>query len=172
MNSLISKKTSSKLKTLGLYQIIGGAIGTLLVIWGLINGQQITGFVILPYLFIILFFGYSIYCGTLCLQTKPNSLKYSLINQILQVIGFAMFGFAFKYAAGIYFSAGLNLTESFNLTFGAGISKFDFNFNNEKERLEVDFNFVALGLIVFIERLKTRIKGEADFNQASSIGRT
>jgi hypothetical protein len=83
-----------------------------------------------------------------------------------------MFGLTFKYAAGVYFSAGLNLTESFNLTFGAGVSKFDFNFNNEKERLEVDFNFIALGLIIFIERLKKSVQEEHDKNQVSSIGAT
>lgn len=83
-----------------------------------------------------------------------------------------MFGLTFKYAAGVYFSAGLNLTESFNLTFGAGVSKFDFNFNNENERLEVDFNFIALGLIIFIERLKKIVKEENDKNQVSSIGAT
>jgi hypothetical protein len=171
MNRFLSKKTISKFKTLGIYQIIGGSIGALLVLWGLLSVQQFSGLIIL-YLFILVFFGFSIYCGTLCLKTKNNSLRFSLINQILQVIGIAMFGLTFKYAAGVYFSAGLNLTESFNLTFGAGVSKFDFNFNNENERLEVDFNFIALGLIIFIERLKKIVKEENDKNQVSSIGAT
>ena len=80
-----------------------------------------------------------------------------------------MFGFAFKYVAGFYLTIGLNLTESFNLTFGAGISKFDFNFNNENERLEVDFNLISLGLIIFIEKLRKSVKEEYDANKISSI---
>ncbi|TAL50549.1 MAG: hypothetical protein EPN92_01585 [Chitinophagaceae bacterium] len=144
MSNFISDKTISKLKYLGIYQIIGGAIGVLLILWALLNSQQLTGLFIMIYLFMLLFFGFSIYCGTLCIKTKNNALQFSLINQILQVIGVAMFGFAFKYAAGIYLTAGLDLTETFNLKFGAGISRFDFNFNNETERLEIDFNFIAL----------------------------
>jgi hypothetical protein len=116
------------------------------------------------------FFAFSIYCGVLCLNTKDNALQLSLINQILQIIGFAMFGFAFQYAAGIYLTVGLDLTESFNVKFGAGVSKFDFNFNTGTQRLEVNFNFIALGLIIFIERIKKNIRQEQDNNQVSSIG--
>ena len=81
-----------------------------------------------------------------------------------------MFGFAFQYAAGIYLTVGLDLTESFNVKFGAGVSKFDFNFNTGTQRLEVNFNFIALGLIIFIERIKKNIRQEQDNNQVSSIG--
>ena len=83
-----------------------------------------------------------------------------------------MFGFAFQYAAGIYLTAGLDLTESFNLKFGAGISKFDFNFNIETQRLEVNFNFIALGLIIFIEGVKKKIREEQNKHQISSIAAT
>lgn len=172
MTDSLSQNINSKLKFLGLYQLIGGAIGVLLVVWGLLKAQQFSGLILGLYLFIALFFGFSIYCGTLCLRARPNSLSTSLVNQILQVIGLALFGLTFKYVAGLYFTAGLNLTEDFNLTFGAGISKFDFNFNNENERLELDFNFIALGLIVFIERLKKSMKEEKDKKDVASLGQT
>lgn len=103
------------------------------------------------------------------LRKDNNALKLSLINQILQIIGFAMFGFAFQYAAGAYFTAGLDLTESSNFTFGVGVSKFDFNINNESQRLEVHFNLIALALIIFIEKMRKRLKEEQDKNQISSI---
>lgn len=83
-----------------------------------------------------------------------------------------MVGFAFQYAAGVYLTAGLDLTESFNFTFGAGLSKFNFNINNEPQRLEVTFNFIALGLIILIERIKKEIKEERDKNQIASIAST
>jgi len=171
MNAFISKRTASKLKGLGVYQIIGGATGVLLIFWALLNNQQ-TGLFIPIYLFMFVFFAFSIYCGILCLRTRGNALQLSLINQILQIIGFAMFGFAFQYAAGIYLTAGLDLTESFNLKFGAGISKFDFNFNIETQRLEVNFNFIALGLIIFIEGVKKKIREEQNKHQISSIAAT
>ena len=167
-----TSKVLFKLKGLGIYQIAGGAIGVFLILWGLLNSQQLAGPIILIYLIMLLFFAFSIYCGILCLKKNNGALILSLINQILQVIGFAMVGFAFQYAAGVYLTAGLDLTESFNFTFGAGLSKFNFNINNEPQRLEVTFNFIALGLIILIERIKKEIKEERDKNQIASIAST
>jgi hypothetical protein len=172
MENRISKKAESDLTKLGLYQIIGGGVGILIIIWGIYKAQVFTGLIVLIYLFVLLFFAYSIFCGSLCLKTKENALRYSLINQILQVIGFAMMGFAFKYVAGFYFTIGLDLTDSITFGFGAGISKFDFNFNTENDRLEVDFNIVALALIYWIDKLMKKAKDEIAIAAASSIGDT
>jgi hypothetical protein len=172
MENLISKETESDLTKLGLYQIVGGAVGILIIIWGIYKSPLLTGLTALIYLFILLFFAYSIFCGTLCLKTKKNALGHSLTNQILQVIGFAIMGFAFKYVAGFYLTIGIDLTDSVNFGFGAGISKFNFNFNNEKDRLEVDFNLVAFALIYWIDKLMKKVKEEAAIRQASAIGDT
>ena len=93
-----------------------------------------------------------------------------MINQILQVIGIAIMGFAFQYVAGFYLTIGLDLTKSFKFSFGAGISKFDFNFNNEKERLVVDFNLVAFAVIYWIDKLMKKEKEEEAIRLASLIG--
>jgi hypothetical protein len=172
MEKLISKKIESDLIKLGLYQIIGGAVGLFFIVWSIFKTPILTGVTLLVYLFILLFFAYSIFCGTLCLKTKKNALGHSLTNQLLQVIGFALMGFAFKYVAGFYLTIGLDLTDSINFGFGAGISKFDFNFNNEKDRLEVDVNLVAFALIYWIDKLMKKAKEEAAIIQASSIGDT
>lgn len=164
----LTSKTSSKLKGLGIYQIAGGGVGVLLILWALLNSQQVTGLVMLIYFFMLLFFSFSIYCGIFCVRRDDNALRISLINQLLQLIGLAMFGFAFQYAAGIYLTAGVDLSDSFNFKFGAGISKFDLNVNNEAQRLELHFNFIALALIVFIEKLKKQINEEND-KEISSI---
>ena len=170
MKMLISKETKSHLVKLGFYQIFGGAIGIFIILWAIYNNESLTELTILIYFFILLFFSYSIFSGILCIKTKKNALRHSLINQILQVIGFAMMGFAFKYIAGFYFTVGLNLTESVNVGFGAGISKFDFNFNNEKERLEFDFNLIAFVLIYWIDKLIRKTKEDTEIREVSSIG--
>ncbi len=167
-----TSKVLSKLYGLGIYQIVGGAIGVILIFWAIINGQQLAGLIFLVYLFMFLFFTFSIYCGILCLKKNNSALNLSLINQILQIIGFAMFGFAFQYAAGVYLTAGLDLTEAFNFTLGAGVSKFDVNINNENQRMEVTFNFIALGLIILIEKLKKQVKEEQDKSKIASIETT
>jgi len=170
MENLISKETQSGLTKLGLYQITGGAIGILLIIWSIYKNRLLAGPTLLIYLIILLFFSYSIFCGTLCLKLKKNSLGHSLINQILQLIGLAIMGFAFQYVAGFYLTIGLDLTESFKFSFEAGISKFDFNFNNEKETLVFDFNLVAFAVIYWIDKLMKKVKEEEAIRLASSIG--
>lgn len=170
MGKLFSKKTKSDLTKLGIYQIIGGVVGLLFILWIIFKNPLLTGITLLVYLFILLFFGYSIFCGTLCLKAKKNALGHSLANQMLQVFGLAMMGFAFKYVAGIYLTVGLDFTDSIKLSFGAGISKFDFNFNNEKDRIKVDFNLVAFALIYWIDKLIKKVKEEDVNRVASSIG--
>ena len=169
MNGMYSTKVVSKLRSLGAYQIVGGSIGCLIVVWAILNNQAID-LSLFVYGLMILFFAFSIYCGILCFKRKVVAVKLSLINQVLQVIGFAIFGFAFKYAAGIYVTAGIDLSESFNFIFNAGFSRFEFAFNTDHHRLEVELNFVALPLIIFIERLKNHIKVEQDKLVISAIG--
>ena len=170
MKMLISKETKSHLAKLGLYQMVGGAIGIFMILWAIYKNGQLTVFAVLICLFIIPFFSYSIYCGTLCIKANKNALRYSLINQIFQVVGFAMMGFAFKYVAGFYFTLGLNLTESINFNLDAGISKFAFNFNRESERLEIDFNLIAFALIYWIDKLIKEAKEDTEIREVLSIG--
>lgn len=132
--------------------------------------SSVSGIAIAIYLIFLIFYVYSIISGILCLKTSKHALKLSLINQLLQVIGFALMGFAFKYIAGFYFTIGLDLTESINVTFGIGLSKFDFNFNNEYDRLEIDINVVALLLIFWIDLLMKRLKEEMLIRRTNSIG--
>ncbi len=170
MEKLISKEIQSDLSKLGMYQIAGGGVGVLMVLWGMYNSEALTGLTILIFGFMLVFFGYSIYCGIICITEKKNALGHSLANQLLQVLGFAIVGFAFKYAAGLYLTIGLDLTESFNLKFGTGISKFELNFNKEVDRVELDYNLVALGLIFWIEKLRKKVKTEIEFRQVASMG--
>jgi hypothetical protein len=170
MQKLISKETESDLTKLGLYQIIGGAIGILIIFWSIYKSLPLEGLIILIYFFFLLFFSYSVFCGILCLKAKKNALVHSLLNQIFQLFGFAIMGFAFKYVAGFYFTIGLDLTNSIHFDFGIGISKIEFNFNNEKDRLEIDFNLVAIWLIYWIDKLMKKVKEEAAIRQANSIG--
>jgi hypothetical protein len=170
MNKLISKDTESDLLKLGLYQIFGGAIGIILVVVGIFRSSLFTSLNVLIFIFVLLFFSYSIFCGALCLKASKKALEHSLINQILQLIGFAAMGFAFKYVAGIYLAAGLDLTDSFNFSFGAGISKFNFNFNVDKDKLDLDLNLVAVCLVYWIDRLIKRVKEEIAVRQVGEIG--
>jgi hypothetical protein len=129
----------------------GGAIGILMTLWSLIQGMEFDGFVIFYHFIILLLFGYSIFCGKLCLNLNKTALKYSLINQLFQFIGFAFMGFAFKYVAGAFATIGLDLTFGFKINFNAGLSTV--NLGADHDRLEVSFNLMALYLIYRINKL-------------------
>lgn len=170
MEKLLSKDSINNLTILGLYQVIGGALGLVIILIGVFDSPPNQAVAVLLYLFILLFFAYSILCGILCLKLKKSALVHSLTNQILQLLAFAMMGFAFKYVAGLYLSIGLDLSESIKLTFGAGVSKFEINFNREADRLELDINLVALALIFWIDKLMKKIREEVALRQAATIG--
>jgi hypothetical protein len=169
MKKLISKETELHLLKLGLYQIVGGAIGLLVFLWVVYSGQLFTGPVIILYVLIFIFYVYSIYCGILCIKVKQSALKLSLINQLIQLIGFTVFGFAFNYVAGVYIRVGLDITSSMNFDFGIGISRFWLSTISEPDRFIIDINLIALVLIIWIDNVRTAVKEEIAFRNMSSI---
>jgi len=170
----MQKDNTAKIKSdifkLGSYQIIGGAIGVIMILISLFGTTQFAGLNILIYTFMFIFFAYSTFCGTLCISSKQTALRHSLINQFLQLLGFAFFGFAFSYVAGLYLTIGLDLSKSIEVKFGFGISKFDFNINRGAERVDISFNLVAFGLIYWIEKLAKKIKTEKEIVSVELIG--
>ena len=172
MGILFSKKIKSDLIKLGLYQIVGGVLGILIIVYAILKIQLFTELSVLVYFIMILFFAYSILCGVLCMKTKGNSLLYSLINQMLQIFGFAIMGYTLKYVAGFYLTIGLNLKDSIEFTFGTVLSKLDFNINHDKERLELDFNLIAFAFVYWIDKLMKKVKEEESVRKAFSIDET
>jgi hypothetical protein len=165
LNKKYSQETESSLNKLGVYQIVGGAIGALLVFRNIFKTPLLTGMTALLYIFVLMFFAFSIYCGILCLNSNKKSLILSLANQLFQLVGFAVMGFAFKYIAGFYLTIGLDLTHTTTFGFDLGFSTFDFNINNEKEKIEIDINLVALSLIYWMDKLMKKVKDDAAVSQ-------
>ncbi len=168
----MTTKTKSNISTIGWYQIIGGGICALIIIYSLFRTAQLSGVNIFIFIFMLLFFAYSIFCGTICLKHKDNALTHSLINQFLQLIGFAFWGFAFTYVAGLYLSVGLDLSSSIDMKLDVGISKFDFNINREHEGAEMNFNLVAFAFIYWIDKLMKKIKIEKANVEIASVGQS
>ena len=160
MTNSISKNISRKIKGLGIYQIAGGIIGIGLSIWLIASEGALSGIVLVLVLFAIGFFSFSIYCGSLLLKNKENGLRYSLINQYLQLINFSIGGYAFQYISGVFFSAGIDLTNSPAFKINLGVSAWQMNVNSEKEVILINLNFVAVFLIIFIGKLQKGINEE------------
>jgi hypothetical protein len=169
MKKNLSKEIISKLNTLGFYQIGGGVIGLGLTVWIISGLASITGLLLLLLLIAIALYGYSIYCGILLLKKQISGLRYSVLNQILQIVSFSIFGFAFQYVSGIHLSIGLDLTDSFNFIFNVGISSWQITVNGDSQALGFSFNLVALFLIFWIEKLKSKMEKEQIEKQIESI---
>ncbi len=151
------QKTESRIKIIGIYQIIGGLIGligtlSLLVKFGFSNGTTFKMFL----LFLSLY-SFSIFCGYLLLKKQyEKGLNYSILNQLIQVLSFTILGFAFKFYSGIFLCFGLNLTTDTILTYNVGITTWNFKLNSESGITEISINLIALILISVIFNLKEK----------------
>lgn len=170
MENNLTKDTVSKLKGLGIYQIAGGIIGLLLTVWSVLNLPGIAGILLLIILIAVTLYAYSIYCGILLLKKKAIGLKFSFVNQCLQLVSISAFGFAFKYVSGIVLAVGIDLTESFYFIFDAGVSSWQISIYGDTAPFIISFNFVAVFILLFIDRLKRTIQKEQLENQLASIG--
>jgi hypothetical protein len=170
MNDAQTEKNKKDFYKLGIYQIVGGAVGFLMILWSFVNAVDFNWISLIICIIIFLFFSFSIFCGLYCIKQKEIALRLSFINQFIQVFGFALLGFSFKYIAGFYFNIGINFSDDFNFTTSLGISKFDFTINKEPERLEVDINIVAIVILNWIGKIKAKVKAANETAQVASIG--
>jgi len=166
-NKIISR---GKLLALGYYQIAGGIIGICLLIWlvlSIISFNLLLSIILLSALALFLF---SIYSGISLLKNTGKGLRLSLVNQILQLVTFSFAGYAYQYISGVYFSVGLDLTESFNFTFYAGISSWKLNINTDSPEYIFSFNLVAFFLLVLIIRMRTELGRKKELTKIEDIG--
>ena len=153
------EKIALKLKYIGFYQLVGGIVGILNTIRFVPNLSQINGGIFLIFLLIFALYSYSIYCGYLLIKRRNiKGINFSIYNQLIQIIGFGVLGFAFHFTAGIYAGIKLNLTNDTILTFMFGHSAAMININSNPEFTELSLNIIALILLNLILNLKSKIE--------------
>ena len=150
-------KINTKIKILGIYQILGGAYGTYFNLAFLNTHSQLPDLIILLFSIAIFLYCYSIVCGIFIFTKKDIQLKYTLINQYLQLISFSILGYAFQYASGIYLYIGVIFTDNINFKATAGITTWQIMFNTDSNVMEVYLNIVPVFIIIFIDRIKRQI---------------
>jgi hypothetical protein len=162
MLPFLSKKSAIKLKVLAWYQIVGGITGLLLTIWLIAHTGQINGLMLLILLFATGLYGFSIYCGRLLMTTKYlTGFKLSLINQAIQILQFAMLGYAFWYASGLMFTLGIKVNNGFTFTFDFGLfSTYQISLATGETEFKLAINLVAIYAIYFIQNLRSTIAQE------------
>jgi hypothetical protein len=154
----MKRQLSTKIKALAIYQIIGGLVGIGLTFY-LLGGQPVSLLLLLIFLFIFGLYTYSIYCGIILFKDARKGLKRSKLNQLLQVISFGGFGYAYQFLSGIYLLIGADFTESFTFNFNFGISSsWKVSINSNDPTLLLNVNIVAIFLVVFIDKAQQKLK--------------
>jgi len=144
----------SKIKGLGVYQIAGGILGLGLTVLAIPEKPSLTEILFLATTLGL--YSYSVYCGIVLFTQKEKALKYSAINQYLQLINFAVLGYGFEYISGGYLSVGIDLTNAMIFRFNMGFSNYQLNINTDNQEGLINLNLLALFLLLFINRLKMK----------------
>src|SRR5450432_263188 len=161
MEFSISPGIKKKLRSIAWYQIAGGIAGFIVIVWNVVNNDNFTFIQILTGAFAVGVFGFSIFCGQKILKAEINkALKLSAINQSLQLISFSVFGYAFKYAAGLSVAVGFDYSDNFLFSLHFGVSEFDLNINSPSGLILLEFNLVAVYILWLIGQLKKKIEVE------------
>ncbi|MBX9889196.1 MAG: hypothetical protein K2Y30_14810 [Flavobacteriaceae bacterium] len=157
------EKITPKVKYLGFYQLIGGIIGILNTIRFLPNFTQINGGIFLLLLAIFLLYSFSVFCGYLLLKKRNiEGLNLSIYNQLIQIVGFGVLGYAFHFTAGVYGGIKLNLTNDTIINFMFGHSMARIDINNLNGFTEISINFIAIILLNLIFNLKSEVEKVAE----------
>lgn len=148
---------------IGIYQLAGGILGIAVVV-KLVHAEYeaINAVLSLLLLLVTLLYGYSIYCGVLLIGGNSKGLNQTQINQYLQVISVFISGFAFQYYSGIYLSIGIDLSHPIHFKWNWGLSTFQMNLASKSESILFNLNLVALGLILYTDRLMRKEKERTD----------
>ena len=160
----LSPKIRNKLLFFGYYQIIGGIIGIGLISWLLFNLSSFKSLLLVIIIPAFLLFFFSMYCGNLLLRHRANGIKLSMLNQYLQLISFSISGYAYQYFSGLYISMGFDFTESLSFSFGLGVSSYKLNIDTDDPSIFIDFNFIALIVILMLDKLNKQIRDEQKMN--------
>jgi len=154
---------NNKLKAFGIYQIIGGAISLAITIYAIFLLASVNILLVGLFIFALGICCFSIYCGYILFKDPMKGLQLSNINQFLQLIQFSGFGFAFKYLSGVSLCLAVTFSNPFNIHLGLNfLSTYQIIFDGLLTDLVLSINFVALFFILWIRKIKIKIKEEED----------
>ena len=147
------KKPDNNLKTLGVYEIIGGIIGLLILLTiniEYLNSANITSLVISLILYV-----FSIYCGYLLLNGElQKGINLSIYNNLIQIVGFGVLGFVFKFTSGICLGINLDMTNDTLLRLNFDISNLHINIKGSSEITFISFNFLSMFIVRYLLKMK------------------
>ncbi|MCD2259145.1 hypothetical protein [Psychroserpens luteolus] len=155
------KKIYSRIEYLGYYEIIGGILGILLILLSVYDKLNSNSFFIFSLFLFLTLCGISIYSGILLIRKKHlKGLRFSVFTQALQIISFALFGYIFDFAIGLYLRITLELTSNSIIGLDFGFANWNLSRNANPDLVEINFNIIGIILLLFITNSIDRIKAE------------
>lgn len=150
------------LKGVGLFQIIGGVIGIIIIAISLTT--QPTS--LLTFLTSFSIFAFSIFAGWQAYILKENSLKWTTINQSLQIFSVIIGHFGYLYVSGVCIDATFDFSNGVNLGMSFKLSHFSFEITGNKKQYFVGINLIAVYIIYKIEKIKTEVMTNKELQES------
>jgi hypothetical protein len=109
-------------KIIGLYQLITGVFGAILVIASLLSSDNFAA-VIMQKVAGVALFAFLAWAGYGLINQKKNALKYSKLLQALQMVSFTFGGTLYKFTAAGFIALGI---KNGQFTYGLSLRPIDF----------------------------------------------
>ena len=153
---LNSIETQKKIKAIGIYQIVGGLIGFIVIaIASFSTPTDKLVYLILPGLIL---FGFSIYVGKQTYEQNKNSLNLTIINQLIQLLGIYIGKYGFEYISGLSLGFTVDLSDKLLIGVNFHLSTLNYRLGLEPEKYFFSFNFVSIAIIYYTEKIKNSVK--------------
>jgi hypothetical protein len=141
------------LKSIAIYQIIGGLIG-FFILWTIDFSSLSTNKVVLSIIAILLF-TLSIYSGFLLLKNNlAKGINLSIFLNSIQVISFGVLGYVFKFVSGVCIGLNLDLTEDVIVGLLFDVTNFQINSQGSSDALFLGINFIPIIILYFLFKSK------------------
>ncbi|QDA61933.1 hypothetical protein [Hymenobacter jejuensis] len=168
MEEFLSAPEIKRVKFLGLYQALSGALGIFITIWALAQTEIITGIVLAMIITMLSFYSFSIYAGKLLINDRYEGLLISMINQSIQILNLSFAGMSYKFVSGSAFFINLDLTKSLSIKFEFNFPTFLLSYNRNYELSVFGVNIVAIILLLSLNKIREGIKEKRQLQVAQS----
>jgi|GEM_PF-592700 len=158
MEQILTAQLKRRIKKLAWYQIAGGIFGIVMLIYTLAQTGVIDGITLLLIATATLLYGFSIYCGRLLTRDEiRNGLCMSKINQVLQIVQFAVGGYAYLYVSGTSAVIKIDLSSGTDVGFDIALSNLNLTIHKKEELIVLGINVLAIYLTYYIIRMEEEI---------------
>ncbi len=152
-------------KIIGVYEIIGGALGAIMMAFNWIAqfkespSEFLLGDSPNVFLFTVnsllgfIFFLICAYAGFRLYERKISGYHLSIWIQALQIPKIMIGGFAYFFSAGLYLLFGINEVGNFGFFLSTSITGFQFGFVSGESIYSFSINVLALFLCIYLVRL-------------------